>query len=386
MCLAALPSRICDLRLRERFRSQTANLKSPPLLAPASACYVAPVNDLLIGLLGALMATNQPSAVSNLMLKKTGVSISVPDKNDPVEKEFAKLMADDNAAQAEVDQWIQRSDKFAEAGAGRGPETLQARIKQRFDSVKKAYEDFLQRYPNHARAHLAYGSFLNDIGEENGAREQWEKGRELDPKNPAAWNNLANWYGHNSPVTKAFEYYAKAIELNPSESVYYQNFATTVYLFRRDATNYFNITESEVFDKALALYRKALELDPQNFILATDLAQSYYGIKQTRTGDAEADRKTRERLNEEAMAAWEVALKLARDDIERQGVYIHFARLNIDAGRFDEARKNLNTVTNAMFDATKKTLTKKLTNQENKTKGTNAPAATSEKSGPATAR
>ena len=344
------------------------------------------MNDLLIGLLGALMATNQPSAVSNLMLKKTGVSISVPDKNDPVEKEFAKLMADDNAAQAEVDQWIQRSDKFAEAGAGRGPETLQARIKQRFDSVKKAYEDFLQRYPNHARAHLAYGSFLNDIGEENGAREQWEKGRELDPKNPAAWNNLANWYGHNSPVTKAFEYYAKAIELNPSESVYYQNFATTVYLFRRDATNYFNITESEVFDKALALYRKALELDPQNFILATDLAQSYYGIKQTRTGDAEADRKTRERLNEEAMAAWEVALKLARDDIERQGVYIHFARLNIDAGRFDEARKNLNTVTNAMFDATKKTLTKKLTNQENKTKGTNAPAATSEKSGPATAR
>lgn len=333
------------------------------------------MNDLLIGLLGALVATNPPAAVSNMVLKKTGISINVPDKNDPLEKEFQKLMTDDDDAQAEVDKWIQNENQFAEKGAAHPPEGLRDRIRQRFDPVKAAYEDFIKRHPDHARAQLAYGSFLNDIGEERAALEHWEKSRELDPKNPAAWNNLANWYGHNSPVTNSFAYYTKAIELNPTEPVYYQNFATTVYLFRRDATNYFHITEPEVFDKALALYRKALELSPEDFLLATDLAQSYYGIKPPKTGDDEADRKAAQKLNDEAMAAWKTAMKLARDDIERQGVYIHFARLNIAAGRFDEARNNLNAVTNGMLNSVKNTLTKKLTTQEQKAKETNSPPA-----------
>ena len=337
------------------------------------------MNDLLIGLLGALVATNPPAAVSNMVLKRTGISLTVPDKNDPLEKEFQKLMDDDDAAQEEVDGWIKSNDKYAALGVGHAPETLRARIKQRFDTVKKAYDDFLQRHPDHARAELAYGSFLSDTGDEAAALGHWEKGRELDPKNPAAWNNLANWYGHNSPVTKAFEYYAKAIELQPTEPVYYQNFATTVYLFRRDATNYFKITEAQVFDKALALYRKALELDPDNFLLATDLAQSYYGINPPKTDDPEADLQAAQKRNDEALAAWQVALKLARDEIEREGVYIHFARININAGRFDEARKNLNAATNGMFNSIKATLTRKLANQEKKAKESSVQSATGDK-------
>lgn len=336
------------------------------------------MNDVLIGLLSALVATNPPAAVSNMVLKKTGLSINVPDKNDPLEKEFQKLMDDEDTAQAEVDQWIKSSEQPSDADAGPRSATLRLRIQRRFELVKKSYDEFLQRHPDHARGHLAYGSFLSDLGEEDAARDQWEKGRELDPKNPAAWNNLANWYGHNSPVTNAFAYYAKAIELSPNEPVYYQNFATTVYLFRHDATNYFHITEPQVFDKALALYRKALELDPDNFLLAADLAQSYYGIKPPKTGDAEADLKATQKLNAEALAAWEVAIKLARDEIEREGVYIHFARININAGNFDAARQNLAAATNGMFNSIKATLTKKLVHQESKGKETNSPPVTAE--------
>ena len=47
--------------------------------------------------------------------------------------------------------------------------------------------------------------------------------------------DLANYYGHNGPIEKAFEYYSKAISLKPTEALYYENFAATVYLFRRDA-------------------------------------------------------------------------------------------------------------------------------------------------------
>ena len=316
------------------------------------------MNDLLSGLLGALLATNQPVALSNFVQQKTGLALEIPDKNDPVEQEFQKLMLDDDAAQAEVDQWIKEDQKFAEKGAK--SITLQARIRDRFNKVKKGYEEFFRRHPQHGRARIAYASFLSDTGEEDLAFEHLEKARELEPNNPAVWNQLANWHGHNSPVTKSFEYYQKAIDLDPTESTYYWNFATTVFLFRRDATNFFKITEEEVFKKAMVLYHKALKLDPENFPLATDVAQTYYGIKLFKTGDAEVDRKNEEKHYDDALAAWQYAYKLAADDIERQGVLIHYARLQINAGRFEAARTNLNAVTNEMLLVQKQRLEKKL--------------------------
>mgnify|MGYP001587170499 CR=1 FL=1 len=293
-------------------------------------------------------------AVSNLVTQTTGISVKVPDLNDPVEKEYLKLLAEDNAAQAEVDQWIQAaqaaSEKKEKEALQGTPAGLSLRIEQRFDSVRKAYEDFLRRHPDHTRARLAYGSFLGDIGDENASVAQWEKARELDPANPAAWNNLANHHGHRGPVKKAFEYYAKAIELNPNEPVYYQNFATTVYLFRKDAREYYQIDEQQVFDRALDLYRKALKLDPTNFPLATDLAQSYYGIKPTRF--------------EEAFEAWNYALKIGRDEIERQGVHLHLARFKINAGSFSQARQHLDMIKDPMYDVLKERVTQTLLRKE----------------------
>lgn len=318
----------------------------------------------MIGLLSAALATNQPVALSNTLHQKTGLTISIPDKNDPVEKEFQKVLAEDDTAQAEADRWIKDEQSFAQKGAGIGMLTIRDRVEERLSKVKTLYQEFLQKYPSHARAHLAYGSFLSDIGEEQLAQMEWEKSRELDPTNPAAWNNLANWYGHNGPAIKAFEYYAKAIELNPAESTYYQNLATTVYIFRHDATNYFKMNSQQVFEKAMSLYREAMKHDPDNFILATDYAQTYYGFP--KTGNPEADRENAKKVTADALKAWQYTLKLARDDIERQGVLIHFARLQINAGDYAEARKNLNSVTNDMFSSVKKMLSKKLDNREKK--------------------
>jgi len=302
--------------------------------------------SLLSGLLGVLVATNQSAAASNLIEQKTGARIEIVDPNDPVQREYRRLLEMDDAAQAEVDRWLTDNNKLEGTGAGIDQATMQARIRQRFEPVEKAYKDFLERNPKHVKARIAFGSFLGDIGREDEAAGQYLKARELDPNDPAVWNNLANYYGHNSPVTNAFACYEKAIELNPNEPVYHQNFATTVYLFRRDATNYFRITEQEVFDKAMALYRKALALDPENFPLATDLAQTYYGIKPPRIADA--------------FLAWNDAMKLARDDIEREGVRIHLARWHQAAGDFEAARRELGFVTNQMYATTKSNILRTL--------------------------
>jgi tetratricopeptide (TPR) repeat protein len=317
------------------------------------------VSNLLIGLLGALVATNQPAAVSNLVLQTTGVSVTLPNPNDPVEKEYQKLLEADDDAQAEVDKWIQENNEFSAKGAGIERAEMNRRITARFAPVRKGYEDFIKQHPDHSRARVAYGSFLGDLHDEDGAQEQLEKALELDSKDPAVYNNLANIYGHTGPVKKAFEYYAKAIELKPLEPVYYHNFGTTVYLFRKDAMEFYGINEQQVFDKALELYSKALKLDPTNFPLASDVAQTYYGIKPWRA--------------EDALKAWTNTLAIAHDEIEREGVYLHLARVKLHAGRFAEARGHINAVTNSMYAELKDRLIRNVNERENPAKDTNAP-------------
>jgi tetratricopeptide (TPR) repeat protein len=319
---------------------------------PPFDAYSTLVSQLLNGVLAALISTNPAVGVSNLVEKHTGAKVELPNPNDPVEQQYLQLLADDNAAQAEVDQWIKENQAFAAKGAAAPEGTLRLRIEQRLQRVNKAYESFLQAHPNHIKARLAYGSFLNDTRDEEGAAREWEKARELDPKNPAAWNNLANIYSHRSPIKKAFEYYQKAMDLNTNEPVYIENLAVCVYMFRKDAEEYYHLDETQVFDKALVLYRQAMKLDPQNFILASDYAQSFYGTKPPRYKDG--------------LEAWQQALPLARDEIEREGVYVHLARIKMKLGDLPGAQRELDAVTNSLYTTVKQRLVKNLNTAQEK--------------------
>ncbi len=312
------------------------------------------MNGLATGFLSVLLVTNQPVAVSNLNANRAEASVLVTKTNAPVEKEFEKLLNDEEAAQAEIAKWVkdfQALDDKSDAAAGA---ELNQRIKVRLEVVRTAYENFLRQHPTHTDARLAYASFLGGIHEQDASHDQLEKARELDPKNPAPWNDLANFYGHFGPVKKSFEYYAKAIELNPLEPVYFQNFATTVFLFRKDAREFYDINEQQVFDKALELYNRAIKLDPDNYDLATDVARTYYGIKPPRTA--------------EALVAWEYTLKVASCQVERESVFLNLARIKLNAGRFDEARQHLNAVTNEVHMMIKNRLIRNLLEKETKAK------------------
>lgn len=315
--------------------------------AAAGICYRVPVIYLAIGVLSVLMSLNEPAAVSK---PATATAVESATVSSATEQAYEKLLADDNAAQEEADKWIKEAQAFRAQGVRFSEEALAARIEQRFAPIQKGYEDFLRAHPDHVDARLAYGSFLYETLDEDRGVEQWEKARQLAPSNPATWNNLANHFGHRGPVSKAFEYYGKAIELSPEEPVYLQNLATTTYVFRKDAMEFYKINEKEVFDRSLDLYRKALKLDPNNFPLATDYAQSFYGIKPLRTQDA--------------LAAWNDALKVANDDFERQGVFVHLARVELNSGMFDDARKHLAMVTNNFYDVLRNRLTRNLAEKE----------------------
>jgi tetratricopeptide (TPR) repeat protein len=318
------------------------------------------MNRIFVLFTAALLSAGTAPA-GNTATPANGVTLSPSaNTNDAEQQELDKVMEDDDAAMDEVDQWIRDNQTFAAHSAGESGEELNRRILARLQTVRDGYQDFLKRYPTNADAYLAFGSFLNDSGDETGAFAQYEKSRELNPANPAAWNDLANYFGENGPTTNAFIYYAKAIELNPAEPVYYENLATTVYLFRKDAKTFYHLDEAQVFDKALALYQKAIQLDPDNFVLRTDYATSYYEIFPFRTHDA--------------LDAWTNALSVAHNEFEREGVYLHLARLKINyAGQFAEAQAHLDAVTNSYYDVIKSRLQRNL--REREQKGTNSTAA-----------
>lgn len=316
---------------------------------------------LILGLTAVLLAlANRAAAATPPAPSATNAAAA--GTNDLVELEYERLLDMDDEAQAEVDKWILENQEFAAKGGGVPAKELNRRIEKRFEPVRQAYEEFIRKHPNHSKALVAYASFLSDTKDEVAAREQLEKALLLDTNNPAIYNNLANIYGHIGPdVKKAFDFYVRAIDLDPKEPVYLHNLGTTVYLFRKDAREHYGITEQQVFDKALELYSQALRLDPTNFPLASDLAQSYYGIKPTRT--------------EDALTAWTNAFRIARDDIERQGVHLHFARVKMAAGRFDEAEKHLQVQFDPMYTDLRERLVRNLREKREAASLTNAPTA-----------
>ncbi len=329
------------------------------------------MNYLVLALLCACVAAT-PELKVRKSGAKSGAGISATEKaekKDPVQEEYDQLLEQDEAALKDVEKMNADFEKFDAKGVA-GTKAVQAgKISQRLEPVKKAYEEFLLKHPEHVDGRLAYGSFLNELGEEEEAVVQWEKARERDPKNPSAWNNLANVYAHLGPIKKSFQYYEKAIELDPQEPIYLQNLATVTYLFRKDAAETYRVDEAEVFNKSLELYRRAMKLDPTNILLATDYAQSYYGIRPMRVDDA--------------LTAWRHALSLAKSDAEKEGIYLHLARVELNSGRFTEAEQHLALVQDPemhdLRDRLKRNLEKKRAGGEVIEK---VPAAPAEKASP----
>jgi len=88
---------------------------------------------------------------------------------------------------------------------------------------------------------------------------------------------------------------------------------------------------------------------------------TYYGIKPIRT--------------EDALKAWQYALKLAEGSLQREGVLIHLARFKMNSGHFDEAHALMNSVTNSDLNDLKIRLLKNLELREHPESATNGVSA-----------
>ena len=304
----------------------------PAFLNPVTACFLGVLTFVQIG-----FGFDASNVVQQNQAGPGGATAA---------EEYRALVAQDEAAQAEMETWSKEK-----ASDPARKEALDKLIRERTDSIRKAYEGFLGRHPRHAGAQLAYGNFLNEHDDEVGAQAHWEKALELDPGNADTYNNLAGRYSETGPAGKAFEYFSKAIELNPSQAMYYYNFANTLYVLNKHAMKYYKLNEQQVYSKALLLYSNAFRLDPRSFSFAFDWAQTYYALKPLPT--------------EAALMAWTNALGSAHNELERERVYVHLARIKMLAGLYAEARSQLTLVTNEDSRELKTNLLRRIEEQQN---------------------
>ncbi len=291
-----------------------------------------------------------------------------PPPPDAAAAAFQKLLELDEQVQEQIEQWQASAQTNRLQQDAVSQATLNLKIKQELERLNGAYQSFIKDHPGHVKGRLAYASFLNENDREGEALTQLEEARRLAPENPVVWNNLGNHYGQNGPATNAFICYTKAIALDPKQALYHHNLGRNLYLYHDIAAEHYRISQREVITKAQALYCRALELNPTNFSTATDLAQSYYAIQVPLTGDASADTKAARKLTEEALDAWETALKLARTDEQRQSVHLHRARVQISARRWADARATLAKVTDPKLGSLKAELEVRLTAEEARNK------------------
>jgi predicted Zn-dependent protease len=261
---------------------------------------------------------------------------------------------------------LSRGDELRAQKDHLGPQTLPAVVehwKSQLKRLERDYQHFLHDHPQHARAMVAYGDLLFDEKGEDEGVHWWEKAIAVDPREPYAYNDLANFYGHAGGAAKALQYYQTAIDLAPTEPVFRFNWATTCQLFRKESHAVYGWDVDEIFQHSLEQFRAARDLDPQNYDLSSAYAETFYQMPKPDWPGA--------------YEAWQFCLRQSLNDREREFVWAQLARVCVRLGRTDEAKQWAAKLTNTEQATVRRAIERKIAEVSQKTGAstmTNTPA------------
>lgn len=153
--------------------------------------------------------------------------------------------------------------------------------------AKTMFEQGLERFPDHPLLWFHYGLLLDDGGDVAGAIKAYERSLSLDPKNPAAHNNLGLLVQISEPE-KAMMYFRQALTYTPGYSLAALNLGHLLanHGHMAEAAQLFDKVEQQApkepllyiyrgalkfkmqaFESALADYESARQLQPQNAVI-----------------------------------------------------------------------------------------------------------------------
>jgi len=235
------------------------------------------------------------------------------------------------------------------------PPAVTERWKAHLKHLERDYQHFLHDHPLHARAMVAYGGLLYDEEDEDEGARWWEKAIAVDPREPYAYNNLANVYGHDGHAAKALQYYQMAIDLAPTEPIFRFNWATTCQLFRNESRAVYGWSVDEIFQHSMEQYRAARDLDPQNYDLSSTYAETFYQLPKPDWPGA--------------YEAWQFCLRQPLDDRQREFACGHLARVCIRLGRIDEAKQWVSKISTSDQMSVRRLIERKIAELSQKTGG-----------------
>ncbi|MDQ5978381.1 MAG: hypothetical protein QG602_1355 [Verrucomicrobiota bacterium] len=218
----------------------------------------------------------------------------------------------------------------------------EAWLRGELQSVINSYDVLIQKNPEFAAGHAAYGQLLGQVGMNRAAVGILLKANQLDGEIPMVKNEIGRLLAEDGKPAEALPWITAAIKLEPNEPVYHYHLGKLLTEARDELISTGSFTRAKLDESMLEAFQRAAQLAPDRMAFAYRAAEAYYDLETPRWDDA--------------LKAWGALEEKAAPGLEQQTMRLHAANVLGKLGRRDHARALLITVTEAPLQKQKQTL------------------------------
>jgi tetratricopeptide (TPR) repeat protein len=218
----------------------------------------------------------------------------------------------------------------------------EAWLRGELQAVINSYDVLIQKNPEFAAAHAAYGMLLGQVGMDRAAVGLLLKANQLDGEIPVVKNEIGRLLAEDGKPAEALPWITAAIKLEPAEPVYHYHLGKLLAEARDDLIATGNFTRAKLDEAMLEAFQRAAQLAPDKMAFGYRAAEAYYDLETPRW--------------EEAFQAWGALEEKAQPGLEQQTIRLHAANILVKLGRRDHARALLFTVTEPALQKQKQTV------------------------------
>lgn len=194
--------------------------------------------------------------------------------------------------------------------------------------LRRMYADLERNYPLDASIENGYAEFLWNIEDREQAMRRWRAAEQIDPRNGVVLNHLGGAHLAIGEVRQAFNWFTRAVEVEPNNPLYHFNLANVAFVFRHDLEK----GDENAFALAHHHFAEASRLAPADAEYARAYAEVFYSIPNP---DWSA-----------ALAAWN---RFREVTTNKDFALLNLARVHMKLGQKDQARACLAEVKGSEF-------------------------------------
>lgn len=218
----------------------------------------------------------------------------------------------------------------------------EAWLRGELQAIINSYDVLIQKSPDFAAAHAAYGMLLGQVGMNREAAGILLKANQLDGEIPVVKNEIGRLLAEDGKPAEALPWITAAIKLEPAEPVYHYHLGKLLAEARDDLIATGNFTRAKLDEAMLEAFQRAAQLAPDKMAFGYRAAEAYYDLETPRW--------------EEALKAWGALEEKAQPGLEQQTIRLHAANILGKLDRRDHARALLVMVTEPALQKQKQTV------------------------------